>query len=317
MISFLPWPRRHLPTAELFGLAGDYRRIGAGGGPMGAAYRVGAATVAVRLWRPAGEGPVHYLIDDDIPAGIADPALPGGYRQRLEQAFCESVETRAFDRIALVITPSARLEERYRASGKEVRRLDPAWPVPQVPDLRHFAGGGPPRVAFLGTRSHLADLDLLRRAVEDPRRTWEFHHFLGAHAPEWLARLPLVGAHAPMGWAGYRRKLARLRFHLAVYPMQDTPFNLARSCNKLMEHAMVGAASVFSARVPFAAMIRNGQDALLAADDEWTDLLHGLCADGNLLRKLAETGHALGFHTAVKAAADQRALWTAIAAGRA
>lgn len=282
---------------------------------MGAAYRVGAATVAVRLWRPAGEGPVHYLIDDDIPAGIADPALPEGYRQRLEQAFRESVETRAFRRITMVITPSARLEERYRALGVEVRRLDPAWPVPQTADLRHFAAGGPVRVAFLGTRSHLADLDLLREAVEAPRRTWEFHHFLGAHAPEWLLRQTLVEAHAPMGWAGYRRKLARLRFHLAVYPMQDTPFNLARSCNKVMEHAMAGAASVFSARVPFAGMIRNGQDALLAADDEWTALLHHLCADPAGLHGLAEAGHALGLRTATKAAADQRALWAAIAAG--
>lgn len=315
MISLVPWPRRHLPTAELFGLAGNFRRISAGGGPMGAAYRVGAATVAVRLWRPAGEGPVHYLIDDDIPAGIADPSLPEAYRRRLEQAFRESVETKALDRIAMVITPSARLEERYRALGKEVRRLDPAWPVPQSADLRHFAGGGPVRVAFLGTRSHLADLELLRHAVEDPQRTWVFHHFLGMHAPGWLARQPHVEVHAPMGWAGYRRKLARLRFHVAVYPMQDTPFNLARSCNKVMEHAMVGAVSVFSTRVPFAGMIRDGHNALLAEDGDWPDLLRGLCGDASRLKLLAAAGHALGFQTAGQAAADQRELWAAVAAG--
>jgi hypothetical protein len=261
-----------------------------------------------------GEGPVHYLIDDDIAAGIADPSLPEGYRRRLEMAFRESVEERAFGRVAMVITPSVRLEERYRAMGKEVRRLDPAWPVPQEADLRHFHGGGPVRVAFLGTRSHLADLELLRAALEDPRREWEFHHFLGVHAPGWLARRLLVSAHAPMGWAAYRRKLARLRFHVAVYPMKDTPFNLARSCNKLMEHAMVGAASVFSERVPFAGMVRNGHDALLSSDGEWPELLHGLCADASRLSGLAEAGHTLGLQTATKAAADQRALWAEIAA---
>jgi hypothetical protein len=60
-------------------------------------------------------------------------------------------------------------------------------------------------------------------------------------------------------------------------------------------------------------MIRHGQDALLAADGDWPELLHGLCADPTRLRGLAEAGHALGWRTATQAAADQRALWAGIA----
>ena len=37
-----------------------------------------------------------------------------------------------------------------------------------------------------------------------------------------------------------------LRFHLAIYPLQPTPFNAARSANKLFEQALVGAAPLMS-----------------------------------------------------------------------
>ncbi len=49
-----------------------------------------------------------------------------------------------------------------------------------------------------------------------------------------------------MPWWLYRRALARMRFHLAIYPLGDTPFNRARSASKLYEHALVGAASLMS-----------------------------------------------------------------------
>ena len=301
---------KHLPTAELFGLAGHYRHLWRGNCAMGSAYRVGNSLVAVRLWRPAVPGPVHYLIDDDIRAGIADPSLPAGYRHRLEAALRDSVEERALERIVSVITPSARLAELYEAKGKPVIRLDPAWDVPAVADLSHFAEL-PLRVACLGTRSHLADFDLLREAVEDPARTWEFHHFLGEHAPGWLRQAGRVRAHPPLSWRAYRRNLRRLRFHLCLYPMLPTPFNLARSCNKVMEHAMVGAASVFSASVPFAGLAEAGDAAVLAKDGDWQPLLRELTANPARCKDLAGRGHRLGHDTATAArASPTRALVT-------
>lgn len=304
---------RHLPTAELFGLAGSYRRHLPGTCAMGSAYRVGKGLVAVRLWRPTGSGPVHYLIDDDIAAGIADTKLPEGYRQRLRVAFEESLEKLAFGRIASVIIPSRRLEELYAARGLRVLRMDPAWDVPESLETERFAGS-PLKVACLATRSHLADLEILREALEDSGRTWEFHHFMGSHAPIWLCGLPGVTEYPAMSWRTYRKFLSKVKFHVCVYPMLDTPFNLARSCNKVMEHAMVGAASLFSSRVPFAGLL-NGGGGLLVDDGDWPAVLRDLAARRGACSDLAAAGHQLASETSRRARHRQHEVWSRIAEG--
>ena len=304
---------RHLPTAELFGLAGNYRRYHPGSCAMGSAYRVGEALVAVRLWRPAGSGPVHYLVDDDIEAGIADAGLPEGYRKRLREAFEESLEKNAFGRIASVITPSQRLEDRYAARGLRVVRMDPVWDVPELFEKRVF-GGSPLRVGCLATRSHQADLELLRGALEDSGRTWEFHHFMGSHAPGWLRGLPGVAGYPAMSWRAYRTFLRKVRFHVCVYPMLGTPFNLARSCNKVMEHAMVGAASLFSSRVPFAGLVSGG-GGMLVDDGDWPAVLRDLEGRREACAALAEAGHQLALETSRRARSRQQEVWSCIASG--
>ena len=255
---------KHLPTAELFGLAGHYRHLWRGNCAMGSAYRVGNSLVAVRLWRPAVPGPVHYLIDDDIRAGIADPSLPAGYRHRLEAALRDSVEERALERIVSVITPSARLAELYEAKGKPVIRLDPAWDVPAVADLEPTSPS-----CRCGWRVW-APAAIWRILICCGRR-WRTPPELGSSITFWASTHP--GGCGKRGVSGpiphFRGGLtggiwgAGWRFHLCLYPMLPTPFNLARSCNKVMEHAMVGAASVFSASVPFAGLAEAGDAAVL------------------------------------------------------
>lgn len=304
--------RRHLPTAELFGLAGVYRRMRAGACAMGASYQVGGSTVAVRLWQPVGSGQVHYLIDDDIEAGMDDQGLPDGYRRRLGEAYERSLERVDPGRIATVIVPSARLEEKYDSRGFAVVRMDPAWDVPEVPDFRHFEGGRL-KVACLATRSHVADIELLREALEDPTRDWEFHHFMGAHAPEWMRGLSKIVAHRAMSWGAYRRFLRTARFHVCVYPMLPTAFNLARSCNKVMEHAMVGGASLFSACVPFAGMVEGS--GVLIGDGGWMDALREISGKSGACEQLARAGHRLGRETAQRASCRQKQVWQRVARG--
>lgn len=238
--------------------------------------------------------------------------MPDGYRRRLEFAFGKSLEIVAFDRVESVITPSKRLADYYAGKGKRVFRLDPTWDVPEFPDLSHF-DSGPLKVGFLGTRSHWADLNLLRGALEDPRRTWEFHHFLGKRGPDWPVNLSNIVAHAPMPWSSYRSAVKRIRFHVCVYPMLPTSFNLARSCNKLMEHAMVGAGSLYSSQVPFADHLVASDAGLLVADGDWTDTLRELALDRYHCRELALRGHRLGLETSIRARASQQELWATLA----
>jgi hypothetical protein len=257
---------------------------------------------------------VHYLIDDDIEAGIGDANLPEGYRRRLSDALAASLEKIAADRIVTVITPSERLAEVYTARGLKVLRMDPAWDVPETPELGHFDGCRM-RVACLATRSHVADLDLLREALEDPLRSWEFHHFMGGHAPAWLQSLERVVGHSALSWPAYRKFLRRARFQVCVYPMLPTRFNLARSCNKVMEHAMVGAASVFSSCVPFAGMVDDAGGGLLVDDGGWAAALRELTGGPEACRGLANAGHRLALATASQARARQNEIWSGIERG--
>jgi hypothetical protein len=47
-------------------------------------------------------------------------------------------------------------------------------------------------------------------------------------------------------WAIYRAGLTGRRYHLALYPLLTSPFNQARSVNKLIEHGVVGAGAIYS-----------------------------------------------------------------------
>jgi hypothetical protein len=99
-----------------------------------------------------------------------------------------------------------------------------------------------------------------------------------------------VRVRRPMAWWRYRLALPRMRFHLALYPLADTPFNRARSANKLYEHALAGAASLMS---PTPALRAAGGPALSGlfvegGADAWRDRLHRLLAAPSALRSQAE-----------------------------
>lgn len=282
---------------------------------MGEAFRVGMETVTVRC-APLPEGTKRFsvLIDDDMDALISDEALPEGYRQRLERAWQKAALSNHPDKVDCVLVPSTRLEEIYRAKGYRVILMDPFWPVP----MDYHPASSPEvatRVAFLGSRSHLADLELLRPALEDAGRKWTFHHYLGRNGPDWLK--PLSGIHAsdPSNWNSYKKILRNRRYAICVYPLRDTNVNAARSCNKIMEHAMTGAVSLFSESVPFQSKLGHLADSLLVPDDGWADAIGNLIQDGRACRDLARECHRLGLETATLARSRQQEIWGAIEAG--
>ncbi len=212
-LAIFPVPEAVLPTSELYGLFPKYERQTSCSIRMGDAFRVGDALVAVRCSAPSGwDGPVHALIDDDIDAIIRDEFIPSEYRGRLERAWRSSEILANLDRMESIAVPSARLESIYKGLGKKIVRLDPSWPVPLVRIPR--ARSGFHDVAFLGTGSHLQDLELLRDALVDSMRAWTFHHFLGKNAPVWMRGLPRIRAHSTSNWHQYRNLIGNHRFDL-------------------------------------------------------------------------------------------------------
>lgn len=281
---------------------------------MGDAYRVGDQVVLVRCapyrtgWQSA-----TLLIDDDIEAAIGDHSLPAGYRARLGKAWRKSAAATCLERIRSVIVPSDALEQKYRAMGREVLRIDPWWPVPVEYPGCNSSTDGPLDVAFLGTGSHAGDLEELRDALTDPDRRWRFHHYLGPHAPGWLQGLPDVVAHKPLPWREYRQSLEQMRFPVCIYPARNTAVNRARSSNKFLEHAMTGAVALYGEHVPFARMVAAIDPSLLVGEGCWRESIQLLEQDPARRVALAKASHQAAVRHATSARAGQQEIWARIA----
>ena len=303
--------KRSLPTSELYGLSPRFPVIGKSRRKMGEAFAVGASMVAVRLpMAVAGRNPDFWLIDDDLDALINDPSVPSGYRQRIGTAWKDSVSCHQWDNLKAVIVPSDRLAEIHGQLGGKVIRLDPSWPIPM--DMPSAGSEGGKEVVALGTGSHAGDIGLLRAALENPSRTWNFNHFMGKHAPAWLERLPRIRSHPPLPWASYKKSLPLMKFDVCVYPCRATSLNEARSCNKIMEHAMIGAPALYSSCVPFADHVKAISGDLLV-DGDWTAAIEQLIQSGAARRQMAEKSHRYALELAANASASQAALWDSIA----
>jgi hypothetical protein len=215
-------------------------------------YAVGRTGVIVRYGREqdvdrlklAGVQKIVYIVDDDFAAGAEDARLPARYREKLA-AFVRGPWAALRDAADIVIVPGTVLAETYRPKARIVA---PAWHRPPAPS-QHFARAGPIEMVHLGTGSHTADLAAFAPTIAEVLSAHpqaRLTVFSGAHTPSPLKEHRQVQSRPPMSWWRYKRSLPRMRYHLALYPLADTPFNRARSANKLYEHALVGAASLMS-----------------------------------------------------------------------
>lgn len=253
---------------------------------------------------------VSYLIDDDIRGALDAPELPADYRERLGRfvsGILPEIEAMA-DR---VVTPSPSIAALY--ADRPCDLLDPGY-ISVCRDFGHFDDPDTVRIAFLGTRSHVGDLDFLTGALSDlcvRRPGLELVTYLGRHTPADLRRLRNVRAEAPMSWHAYKvAVLGRERFHIAIAPMLDTRFNRARSFNKFLDHAAVGAFGLYGRQPAFEAVVASpDHGVLLGADpDEWAAELERCVADVSALRgpAMAAAAHAEG----IGAPQRVRAFWS-------
>ncbi len=286
------------PTADLYfvNACGDWLA------PAGPVTRLAPGVFAsdetllvVRHWGRAGRLPERrrriWLIDDDIAAALRDPGLPPG--QRLKLALFEARHGRALRAMgADVVASSETLAARL--GGAQVLR--PHWSEP-LSDLAHQGQGGRLRIGYLGSAVHRGDLAFLAPAL---RALLERHpeaelHLAANHDLGPLDGHPRVRPFRETGWSAYRAALPGRRLHLALYPLLDTAANRARSTSKIVEHAVAGAAALYSEGWPEAARVaRRGAGIVLENDPEaWAAAASRLLSDGRERRAIAARGLAL------------------------
>ena len=190
------------------------------------------------------------------------------------------------------------------ALGAEMERLAAdVHVVPNLLDPRLWADApeppedGPVVIAYAGTATHATDLVLMEDVLERIARVHGdkvAFHFLGCATPR-LAALPNVRvSEFSHDYAAYARTLASAGIHIALAPLEDNPFNRAKSAIKWLEYSACHCAGVYADLPPYQQDVRDDENGFLAGSDPetWFDRIDRLVRDPGLRRRLAEAAHA-------------------------
>ena len=252
-------------------------------------YATETEVALARTIRSSG-GRVIYVIDDDLESMASDSRLPEDYRSRIG-AFLSGYWQALLELITEVVVSSPPLSDKMRDKGFEsVTQLDPYWNIPRQEVRRSASSSRPAEIAWLCSRSHLTDLELIAddlAAFLCNRQDARLTVLLGKNLPVWLKKLRRVKNLKPLCWPEYRQWISGRRFDIALYPLRNTEVNRSRSVNKYLEHTVVGAASIISTSAPFADRILPG-NCLFAEEGEWAGHLESLLGDRDRIIELAD-----------------------------
>lgn len=150
------------------------------------------------------------------------------------------------DRLVVTTEP---LADAYRSMVGDLRVVPNYLPRIRWAGLQSLRRQGKrPRVGWAGGQQHEGDLELLAPVVEATAKEVDWV-FLGM-CPE--ALLPYVREVYPFGsFAEYPRRLASLNLDVAVAPLEQHPFNVAKSNLRLLEYGVLGWPVVCSDIEPY------------------------------------------------------------------
>lgn len=308
------------PTADLYFLNACGGMIGAGVERLGPTVFASSGACLVMRHDLCASAPLSragrrliYFIDDAVEEGAGDPSLPYLYRQKLRLVE-RAAERRVAPRAAAVVVSSPALARRFSGSA-DTHVLHPFWSEPFA-GLGHFDADEmlAPwiEIAYLGSAVHRADLEFLWPVIAPVLQAHprvRFHLSERHRVPPALAGHPRLRLIPARSWSIYRAALRGRRFHLALYPLLDTPFNRARSVNKLIEHGVVGAAPLYSRVWPEAWRAAAAGAGLLLENtpEDWRAAIEGLIAQPAEMRQLAARAGALA--STVNRPDEQQRLW--------
>ncbi|WP_417768502.1 hypothetical protein [Stappia sp.] len=240
-------------------------------------------------------GRIAYLLDDDLWAMAADTRLDPRYRSRIAR-FLDGHFNALRDLADIAVAPNARLLERMAPLPGAF--LHPADLAPSG-DLSHFDGGGgaeeETRVLFIGTATHLADFAAVAPGLAEAlaiEPSLRLSTFLGRAGAAVLPASARVTHLAPMVLDEFQPWLDRARFHVALAPYAVNPVNNGRSIIKLHQHAVAGAAGIYTPTAVFSPVVEDGVNGLIAEHGPFAfrDAVLRLARDRQAARAIAEAG---------------------------
>lgn len=233
--------------------------------------------------------PIMYDIDDLL---FGD----GGFPTNDEADYYRPAIGQILDAILnanLVTTSSEGLKTSLEKFAKNVRVVknyldERQWTFSQ-PVVRH---GGPLIVGYVGTRSHLKDLEQLYPAFQEVIQRCgdavSFHLWIES-LPVELARMPQV-VWKPFSlpqYDSYIRWISAVPVDVWIAPLNNTHFNQVKSPIKFLEYSTRAVPGVYSRVAPYQDVITDGLDGYLAGDPaEWAEKLVVLLSDDELRLKM-------------------------------
>lgn len=206
--------------------------------------------------------------------------LPKDLYKRLRRAAA------ACDRLVVATEP---LAEAYRGLAADVRVVPNFVEAARWDALKTVRRAGrKPRVGWAGGVSHTGDLELIDGVVEALKDEVEWVFF--GMCPERLR--PYVHEfHPPVPIDRYAPQLASLNLDLAVAPLEDVPFNHAKSHLRLLEYGILGYPVVCSDITPY-----RGDFPVTRVRNRFRDWVEAIRAHLADLDATAQQGDALRRH---------------------
>jgi len=150
------------------------------------------------------------------------------------------------------------------------------------------------RIGFVGSCTHIADLILVLPAIINLQTKYNitflimgfgtqsysewYRDFSYSCTPEALKQLEFFNSLMTqirfewvpyVDFVNYPSTLINLSLDIGICPLQDIPFNKARSASKAMEYTLSGALAIASNLLPY----QTDKNSILVNDDGWEDAL--------------------------------------------
>ncbi len=256
-----------------------------------AAELSGAIVLLVRYVPPkwlklitAARATLHALIffmDDDVLDLEASAGMPWRYHLKLMRlAAAHSRWLRRQNTVLWVSTPY--LQQKYAA-----------WQPRLILPSTVNSPTGLRRIFYHGSASHKADIRWLRPIIaevlqQDTRLVFEI---IGGQDTYHLYKpLPRVSVIHPMKWPNYQAFIAMQTYHIGLNPLQDIPFNRARSYTKFFDITRCKAVGIYSPNSACAEIINDKQDGLIVElqPAAWVDAILTLAQNEPLRQSLLQ-----------------------------